>query len=167
MVGRHTGIVADLSSGSVLSVWEGREKELMNRPYIVESNHENKECEGPARGSPSGERYHLKKKKKKYQSSPRAGFEPGTRRPVVLLLTHYTTLPYNNKKWTVHQTRACKGSRGYRPAHYTPQSNKKWTEHRTRACKGPRGYRPTHYTTPQKKKPDAETTDRRGERDDT
>ena len=64
LVGRHTGIVADLSSGSVLSVWEGREKELMNRPYIVESNHENKECEGPARGSPSGERYHLKKKKK-------------------------------------------------------------------------------------------------------
>ena len=33
----------------------------MKRPYIVESNHENKECEVPARGSPSGERYHLKK----------------------------------------------------------------------------------------------------------
>ena len=80
---------------------------------------------GARPGVPKWRALPLKKEKKKYQSSPRAGFEPGTRRPVVLLLTHYTTLPYNNKKWTVHQTRACKGSRGYRPAHYTPQSNKK------------------------------------------
>ena len=79
-MGRHTGIVADLSSGSVLSVWEGREKELMNRPYIVESNHENKECEGPARGSPSGERYHLKKKKST-NHRPERGSNPGHEGP--------------------------------------------------------------------------------------
>ena len=98
LVGRHTGIVADLSSGSVLSVWEGREKELMNRPYIVESNHENKECEGPARGSPSGERYHLKKKKKSTIHRPERGSNPGHEGPwsyYLPITPHYLTTTKN------------------------------------------------------------------------